>query len=69
MVNQAFRIKIAYHSKKEEEEEEENIRDRSAPNRSDKHCFYDSSALLSETRFSIELFWTEENICFCNSDS
>ena len=41
MVNQAFRIKIAYRSKKEEEEEEEkeekeeNTRDRSVPDGSD----------------------------------
>ena len=37
MVNQAFRIKIAYWSEKEEEEEEEreeNTRDRSLPDRS-----------------------------------
>ena len=39
MVNQAFRIKIAYRSKEEEEEEEEeNTRDRSAPDGSDKNC-------------------------------
>ena len=38
MVNQAFRIKIAYRSeKKKEEEEEENTRDRSVPDGSDKH--------------------------------
>ena len=37
MVNQAFRIKIAYRSeKKKEEEEEENTRDRSVPDGSDK---------------------------------
>ena len=37
MVNQAFRIKIAYRSeKKKEEEEEENTRDRSVSDRSDK---------------------------------
>ena len=38
MVNQAFRIKIAYWSEKEEEEEEEreeNTRDRSLPDGSD----------------------------------
>ena len=38
MVNQAFRIKIAYRSEKkkeEEEEEEENTRDRSVPDGSD----------------------------------
>ena len=33
MVNQAFRIKIAYRSEKEEEKE--NTRDRSVPDRSD----------------------------------
>ena len=41
MVNQAFRIKIAYQSEEkeeEEEEEEENTRDRSAPDGSDKNC-------------------------------
>ena len=38
MVNQALRIKIAYWSeKKKEEEEKENTRDRSIPDRSDKH--------------------------------
>ena len=41
MVNQAFRIKIAYRSKKEEEEKEkeekENTRDRSLPDGSDKY--------------------------------
>ena len=39
MVNQAFRIKIAYRSKEEEEkeEEEENTRDRSVPDGSDKN--------------------------------
>ena len=36
MVNQAFRITIAYRSK-EEEEEEENTRDRSVPDGSDKN--------------------------------
>ena len=37
MVNQAFRIKIAYWSKKEEEKEKkENTRDRSVPDGSDK---------------------------------
>ena len=40
MVNQAFRIKIAYRSKKKEEKEkkkekEENTRDRSVPDGSD----------------------------------
>ena len=36
MVNQAFRIKIAYRSeKKEKEKEEENTRDRSVPDGSD----------------------------------
>ena len=38
MVNQAFRIKIAYRSEKEKEKEkkkEENTRDRSVPNGSD----------------------------------
>ena len=34
MVNQAFRIKIAYRSE-EEEEEKENTRDRSVPDGSD----------------------------------
>ena len=37
MVNQDFRIKIAYWSKKEEKEEEENTRDRSVPNGSDNY--------------------------------
>ena len=36
MVNQDFRIKIAYRSKKEEKEEEENTRDRSVSDGSDK---------------------------------
>ena len=40
MINQAFRIKIAYRSKKKEEKEkkkekEENTRDRSVPDGSD----------------------------------
>ena len=35
MVNQAFRIKIAYRSKEEEKEKEENTRDRSVPDGSD----------------------------------
>ena len=42
MVNQAFRIKIAYRSEKNEEKEEkekENTRDRSVPDGSDKKCF------------------------------
>ena len=37
MVNQAFRIKIAYRSEKKKKEEEENTRDRSVPDGSDKH--------------------------------
>ena len=37
MVNQAFRIKIAYRSEKKKEEEEENTRDRSVPDGSDKN--------------------------------
>ena len=36
MVNQAFRIKIAYRSEKKKEEEE-NTRDRSVPDGSDKN--------------------------------
>ena len=38
MVNQAFRIRIAYRSKekKEKQEKKENTRDRSVPNGSDK---------------------------------
>ena len=42
MVNQAFRIKIAYRSekKKEEEEEEENTRDRSVPDGSDNNYLF-----------------------------
>ena len=35
MVNQAFRIKIAYRSEKEEEEKKENTRDGSVPDGSD----------------------------------
>ena len=38
MVNQAFRIKIAYRSeKKKKKEEKENTRDRSVPDGSDKN--------------------------------
>ena len=41
MVNQAFRIKIAYRSKKEEEEKEkENTRDRSVPDGSDNYAYF-----------------------------
>ena len=40
MVNQAFRIKIAYRSEKKKEEEEENTRDRSVPDGSDKNIFF-----------------------------
>ena len=36
MVNQAFRIKIAYWSKKEKKMKGENTRDRSVPDGSDK---------------------------------
>ena len=35
MVNQAFRIKIAYRSEKKKKKEEENTRDRSVPDGSD----------------------------------
>ena len=35
MVNQAFRIKIAYRSEKKKEEKKENTRDRSVPDGSD----------------------------------
>ena len=37
LVNQAFRIKIAYRSEKKKKEEEENTRDRSVPDGSDKY--------------------------------
>ena len=43
MVNQAFRIKIAYWSKekkKKEEEEKENTRDRWVPDGSDKNVYF-----------------------------
>ena len=47
MVNQAFRIKIAYWSEeKEEEEEEENTRDRSVPDGSDNHINHYKFTLL-----------------------
>ena len=58
MVNQAFRIKFAYRSKKEEEEkeeeemeeeekeEEENTRDRSVPDGSDNHINHYKFTLL-----------------------
>ena len=45
MVNQAFRINIAYRSEKKEKEEkekEENTRDRSVPDGSDNHRGLDS---------------------------
>ena len=45
MVNQAFRIKIAYRSKKKKKEEEENTRDRSVPDGSDKELSLGSSVL------------------------
>ena len=37
MVNQAFRIKIAYRSKEEKKEKKENTRDRSVPDGTDNH--------------------------------
>ena len=37
MVNQDFRIKIGYRSKKEEKEEEDKTRDRSVPDGSDNY--------------------------------
>ena len=45
MVNQAFRIKIAYRSEKKKEEEE-NTRDRSVPDGSDNHINHYKFTLL-----------------------
>ena len=78
MVNQAFRIKIAYRSekKKEEEEEEENTRDRSVPDGSDKklpsdqisilvtpHSSFTESRLLAVEFYSFTL-WAKSLVLF-----
>ena len=60
MVNQAFRIKIAYRSKKEEEEKEkeekENTRDRSLSDGSDKYTRAYRRALKKKKNFLSYVF-------------
>ena len=66
MVNQAFRIKIAYRSKEkekeekeEEEEKEENTRDRSVPEGSDNYnLFTPLRSLFSQQEYSLYFFTT-----------
>ena len=52
MVNQAFRIKIAYRSEKKKEEEE-NTRDRSVPDGSDNHLL-DTASIVNFIRLILE---------------